>query len=143
MSKKAQIGDTVHVHYKGTLEDGSVFDTSYDRKDPLKFKLGQKEVIEGFEKACLEMKIGEKKEIKIPPKEAYGEFSPELVQEVEKKFFPKDIELVLGQEFMIGGSEFQTMAKIIKIEGENVTLDANPALAGKTLNFAIELVDIT
>ncbi len=143
MSKHAQKGDTVHVHYKGTLEDGSVFDTSYDRGDPLKFKLGKKEVIEGFENACLNMKIGDKKDVKIPPKEGYGEFSHELVQEVEKKYFPEDIELTLGQEFMIGGAEFQTMAKIIKIEDDKVTLDANPALAGKILNFAIELVDIT
>ncbi len=143
MSKQAEIGDTVHVHYKGTLDDGSVFDTSYDRGNPLKFKLGQKEVIEGFEIACLKMKIGDKKEVKIPPKQAYGEFSHELVQEVEKKYFPEDIQLTLGQEFMIGGSEFQTMAKIIKIDGDKVTLDANPSLAGKTLNFAIELVDIT
>ena len=143
MSKQAQKGDTVHVHYKGTLDDGSVFDTSYDRGDPLKFKLGKKEVIEGFENACLNMKVGEKKDVKIPPKEAYGEFSPDLVQEVEKKYFPKDMDLSLGQEFMIGGAEFETMAKIIKIEGDKVTLDANPALAGKTLNFAIELVDIT
>lgn len=143
MSKQAQSGDTVHIHYKGTLENGEVFDTSYERKEPLKFKLGSKQVIEGFEKACLGMEVGEKKEVKILPKEAYGEYSKELVQEVEKKYFPEDVELQLGQEFMIGGNEFQTMAKIIKIDGEKITLDANPQLAGKTLNFAIELVDIT
>lgn len=143
MSKTAQTGDTVHVHYKGTLDDGSVFDTSYDRNEPLKFKLGQKEVIEGFEKACLNMQIGDKKEVKIPPKEAYGEYSKELIQQVEKKYFPEDIELSIGQEFMIGGNEFQTMAKITAIDGDKITLDANPQLAGKTLNFAIELVDIT
>ncbi|MCH9621465.1 MAG: FKBP-type 16 kDa peptidyl-prolyl cis-trans isomerase [Chlamydiia bacterium] len=143
MSKQAQSGDTVHIHYKGTLEDGTTFDTSYDRNEPLKFKLGQKEVIEGFEKACLGMAVGEKKDVKIPPKEAYGEYSKELVQQVEKKYFPEDIELTIGQEFMIGGNEFQTMARITGIKGEEITLDANPRLAGKTLNFSIELVDIT
>jgi peptidylprolyl isomerase len=143
MSKTAQTGDTVHVHYKGTLDDGSVFDTSYDRGEPLKFKLGKKEVIEGFEKACLNMSIGDKKDVKIPPKEAYGEYSKELVQEVERKYFPEDVELVKGLEFMIGGNEFQTMAKITNIENDIITLDANPSLAGKTLNFMIELVDIT
>ena len=143
MTKKAQTGDTVHVHYKGTLEDGSVFDTSYDRKEPLKFKLGQKEVIEGFENACIDMIIGDKKEVNIPPKQAYGEYSKELIQEVEKKYFPEDIEIAVGQEFMIGGNEFQTMAKITDIQGDKIILDANPQLAGKTLTFAIELVDIT
>ncbi|MCH9617530.1 MAG: FKBP-type 16 kDa peptidyl-prolyl cis-trans isomerase [Chlamydiia bacterium] len=142
MSKKATSGDTVHIHYKGTLDDGSVFDTSYDRGEPLKFKLGKKEVIEGFENACLNMAVGEKKEVKIPPKQAYGEYSKELIQEVERKYFPEDIELTVGQEFMIGGNEFETMAKVIKIDGDKITLDANPELAGKTLNFAIELVDI-
>ena len=142
MSKQAQSGDTVHIHYTGTLDDGSTFDSSRDR-DPLKFKLGQKEVIEGFENACLGMNVGESKDVKIPPKQAYGEYSKELVQEVEKKFFPEDVELTIGQEFMIGGNEFQTMAKITKIDGEKITLDANPQLAGKTLNFSIEMVDIT
>lgn len=141
MSKKATTGDTVHIHYKGTLDDGTVFDTSYER-EPLKFKLGENAVIEGFEKACLEMGIGEKKEVKIPPKEAYGEYSKDLIQVVEKKYFPEDIELAIGQQFMIGGNEFETMAKVTKIEGDKITLDANPELAGKTLNFAIELVDI-
>jgi peptidylprolyl isomerase len=142
MSKQAQSGDTVHIHYTGTLDDGSTFDSSRDR-DPLKFKLGSKEVIEGFENACLGMNVGESKDVKIPPKQAYGEYSKELVQEVEKKFFPEDVELTIGQEFMIGGNEFQTMAKITKIDGEKITLDANPQLAGKTLNFSIEMVDIT
>ena len=143
MSRTAQNGDTIHVHYRGTLEDGSEFDTSYTKNEPLKFKLGQKEVIEGFEKACVEMKVGDKKDVKIAPAEGYGEYSKELIQVVEKKYFPEDIKLELGQEFMIGGNEFQTMATIIKIEGDSVTIDANPQLAGKTLNFAIELVDIT
>lgn len=143
MSKKAQNGDTLHVHYRGTLDDGSEFDSSYDKKDPLKFKLGQKEVIEGFESACVDMVIGDKKQVKISPKDGYGEYSKDLIQVVEKKYFPEDVKLELGQQFMIGGNEFQTMASVIKIEGDNVTIDANPPLAGKNLNFEIELVDIT
>ena len=143
MSKKAKSGDTVYIHYTGTLEDGTTFDTSHGRNEPLKFKLGHGEVIAGFENACIDMEIGQKKSIKIPPKEAYGEISQELIQQVEKKYFPEDIELTVGQEFMIGGNEFQTMAKITKIQGDKVTLDANPQLAGKVLNFDIELVDIT
>ncbi|MCH9811780.1 peptidylprolyl isomerase [bacterium] len=141
MSKKATSGDTIHIHYKGTLEDGTVFDSSYDR-EPLQFKLGDGAVIEGFEKACLDMAIGEKKDVKIPPKQAYGEYSKDLVQVVERKYFPEDIELSVGQQFMIGGNEFETMAKVTTIDGDKITLDANPELAGKTLNFAIELVDI-
>lgn len=143
MTKKAQSGDTVHIHYKGTLEDGSVFDTSYDRGVPLKFKLGSKEVIEGFENACMDMAVGETKDVKIPPKQAYGEHSKDLIQKVERKYFPEDIDLSIGQQFMIGGNEFETMATVQSINGDEITLDANPPLAGKTLNFSIELVDIT
>lgn len=143
MTRTAQNGDTLHVHYRGTLDDGTVFDTSYDKNQPLKFKLGKKEVIKGFEKACLNLEVGAKVDVKIPPEQAYGNYSKDLVQLVEKKYFPEDVQLEIGQEFMIGGNEFQTKATVIKIDGEQVTIDANPELAGKTLNFSIELVDIT
>lgn len=141
MSRMASQGDKVKVHYTGSLNDGTVFDSSRER-EPLAFQLGEGQLIPGFERAVLGMAIGESKEIKIPPHEAYGEHSKDLVRPVEKKYLPKDMEPQVGMQLQLGSNEDLTIVTIVGVDGEKVLLDANHPLAGKTLVFNIELVDI-
>ncbi|MBR9693182.1 peptidylprolyl isomerase [Candidatus Woesearchaeota archaeon] len=140
----AKEGDTVKIHYKGTFEDGEVFDTS-EGKDPLQFKIGEHQVVPGFENAVIGMKKGAKKSVTIKPKEAYGEPRAELVQEVPLEHVkqagiePKE-GMVLGiQHPQMPGK--QLPAKVVSIGKETVKLDLNHPLAGKTLKFDIELVE--
>ena len=133
-----------HVHYKGTFDDGTVFDSSEGR-EPLVFELGKNQVIPGFEKAVEGMKEGEKKKITIKPEEAYGEPREELIQEIPKAMLGDMADKV--KEGMILGvnhpaSPQPIPAKVIKIGEETVTLDMNHPLAGKTLHFELELVKL-
>ncbi|MEI6639857.1 MAG: FKBP-type peptidyl-prolyl cis-trans isomerase, partial [Chlorobium sp.] len=98
---QAKKGDKVLVHYTGTLDDGTVFDTSAER-EPLKFTAGGGEVIAGFDSAVLDMAPGDKRVTVIPAVEAYGEHSKELVTEVDRTRFPADMELELGQQLQVG-----------------------------------------
>jgi len=135
-------GDLVKVEYVGTLDDGKVFDSSKG-KEPLEFEVGSGKVIKGFEEAVIGMEKGEEKEVKIPPEKAYGDYNPQLVSEVPKKQFPKDIELKEGMILSIDIPNLgQVPATVTKVTEENVTLDLNPPLVGKTLNFKIKIVDI-
>ena len=139
---QAKKGDKVKIHYKGSLDDGSVFDSS-EGKDPLKFTLGDGSVIPGFESAVLGMEIDEEKTVNIPSEEAYGSYRDDLVVKVEKSNFPDNITPELGQKLSLkqpdGGAVTVT---ITEIEEEKVTLDANHPLAGQNLNFKISLVEI-
>ena len=140
---QARHGDTVKVHYTGRLEDGSVFDTSEGR-DPLQFKLGEGSVIPGFEDAVLGMAPGQKRVEKIPPLKGYGMHQKELILEVDRKNIPADAEIEVGLGLVIGNEQGQTLEVIVtEITEDAVTLDANHPLAGKTLEFTIELVEIT
>ncbi|KLO23772.1 peptidylprolyl isomerase [Marinitoga sp. 1197] len=139
---KAEKGNTVKVHYTGTLNDGSVFDTSNGR-EPLEFTLGTGQVIPGFEEAIIGMEIGEKKTITIPSKEAYGEYSEEKVFELPKQNFPSNIDEALGQTVQLGDSTGNVfLAKILEVTDEIVKMDTNHPLAGKDLTFEIELIEI-
>ena len=139
---QAKEGDKVKVHYTGKLEDGSVFDTSENRP-PLEFEIGKGNVIPGFEKGVVGMELNDKKTITIPADEAYGQRRDELTVEVTKKDFPADIEPNVGQQLQIKRPDGHVIdVTITKVEGDNVTLDANHPLAGKTLVFDIELVEI-
>ena len=140
--RKVQVNDKIKVHYKGTLNSGEEFDSSYKRDKPLTFRVGKQEVIKGFEDGVKNMQVGEKKSLVIPPEDAYGKHDNALIQSVNRSVFPKDIELREGSQFLIGENEYQTMVRILSIEGDKVTLDANHMLAGQTLNFEIELVEI-
>lgn len=141
MTRTAGNGDKVKVHYTGSLKDGTVFDSSRER-EPLAFELGEGQIIPGFEKAILGMAIGESKEIKIAPKDAYGEHSKDLVRPVEKKYLPKEIEPQVGMQLQLGANDEMTIVTIVGVDEDKVLLDANHPLAGKTLVFKIELVDI-
>jgi peptidylprolyl isomerase len=140
----AKEGDTVSVHYIGTLEDGTQFDSSYERGEPLTFTLGAGQMIPGFENAVLGMKVGETKTVTLPPEEAYGEYRTDLIITLDRDQFPEDMELTIGKRIPLQNSAGQQfMATIIEIGTSTVTVDANHELSGKTLIFEIELISIT
>ena len=135
-------GDTVKVHYTGTLDDGTMFDTSAER-EPLKFTVGGGQVITGFDTAVMDMSIGDKKVTVIPADEAYGEHSTDLVTEVARERFPADMELAIGQQLQVGLQDGnQAIVMVVDITDTVVTLDANHPLAGQQLTFEIELMEI-
>lgn len=139
---KAKDGDTVKVHYTGTLEDGTVFDTSLDR-EPLQFTLGRGQLIKGFEDAVIGMSVGETKTIRIPYDEAYGPRRDELVIKFSKRDFPPSIEPQEGMLLDLRSPDGRfLMATIIEISDDSVILDANHPLAGKDLTFKIDLVEV-
>jgi len=139
---QAQHGDTVRIHYTGTLEDGTVFDSSKGH-DPLKFILGSGQVIIGFDEAVTGMKSGEKKQVNIPADKAYGQRNEEMVIQAPRDQVPPDINPEVGQQLQMGGPNGETVVvRVTEITDEHVTLDANPPLAGKDLTFDIELVAI-
>jgi peptidylprolyl isomerase len=139
---EAKNGDTVKVHYTGTLEDGTVFDSSKER-DPLQFTLGKGQLIKGFEEAVIGMSVGETKSVRIPSDEAYGSHREDLLLKFNKSDFPPDIEpkggLVIN---LVSPDGRNLLATITEISGDSVTLDANHPLAGKDLTFNIDLVEV-
>ncbi|MCB2101943.1 MAG: peptidylprolyl isomerase [Rhodobacterales bacterium] len=138
----AASGDTVRIHYTGTLTDGTTFDSSEGR-EPLEFTLGTQSVIPGFETAVTGMAVGEKKEITIPCAEAYGDHNPEMVQEVPMANLPSDVPLEVGTQLQAQTPDGQTFAVVVVAVNDNsAVLDGNHPLAGHDLTFAIELVEI-
>lgn len=138
----AKKGDNVKIHYKGTLQDGSVFDSSEGR-EPLGFTLGSGQVIPGFDEAVMGMSEGEAKNVTIPVDKAYGPRNDELVMPVPLSQVPADLKPEVGQQLQMGGPDGQpVMVKIIDITDEHIMLDANPPLAGEDLIFDLELVAI-
>ena len=135
-------GDTVKIHYTGTLSDGEVFDSSKDR-DPLQFTLGSGQVIPGFDEGVMGMAIGDKKTINIDAQNAYGPINPELVQQIKKTEFKEDMNLEKGSRMQLNNGQGQTMVvTVADIDENTVTLDGNHPLAGKDLTFELELVEI-
>ncbi|HLG24448.1 MAG TPA: peptidylprolyl isomerase [Candidatus Nanoarchaeia archaeon] len=133
-------GDKVKVHYTGTLDDGTKFDSS-EGKDPLEFTVGKGHVIKGFDEGVLGMKINGEKTVKIPAKDAYGEKSNELVLEVPRSKFPENIQV--GGQLMLKDPEGQSMPALVsEIGKEIVKIDLNHQLAGKDLTFKIKVVGI-
>ena len=139
---KATNGDGVKVHYTGQLISGDVFDTSKDRQ-PLEFEIGSGKVITGFEKGVINMEVGESKRITIKPEEAYGQRREELVMNVMKNDLPDHITPTVGQQLQMRQQDGSPVNVIIAdIDEDNVTIDANHPLAGHTLYFDVELVEI-
>lgn len=142
LTETVEQGDTIKVHYKGSFEDGTVFDSS-EGKDPLEFVAGEGKVIKGFDQALVGMKKGEKKTVTIPPEEAYGQSNPQLKIPIPKDKLPKEPEPKEGMMLSMQGPDGKTLAaKIEKIEDDKVILDVNHPLAGKTLKFDIEIVEV-
>lgn len=142
MGRTAESGDTVRVHYTGTLDDGTVFDSSRDG-EPLEFVLGEGQVIEGFEEALLGMREGESREVELPPDKAYGERSDELVIQVDRDELPEDLDPEVGQTLAVDtGDEEEMAAWVAEVGDASITVDLNHPLAGRTLAFEVELVEL-
>ncbi len=136
-------GDTVRIHYTGTLADGATFDSSEGR-DPLEFTVGSGQIIPGLDQAMPGMAVGDKKTVEVPADQAYGQPDPNAQQAVPRADIPEDIPLDLGTQLQVQTPQGQVMpVTVVEVTDEQVTLDANHPLAGKDLTFAIELVDIT
>jgi peptidylprolyl isomerase len=141
-AKVAQEKDKVTVNYTGKLDDGTVFDSSEGR-EPLQFTLGAGEMIDGFEKAIIDMEVGETKTITIPAEEAYGPYHDELVHEINRGKLPQDIEPEVGMMLQGSMANGQVITlTVIEVNEDTVTLDGNHMLAGKDLTFEIELLEI-
>lgn len=135
-------GDTVRIHYTGTLTDGSVFDSSEGR-DPLQFTAGAGQVIPGMDEEMAGMKLGEKKTLNIPCEKAYGPINPAARQSIPREGIPDDIPLEIGTQLQMQSPDGQVLpVTVVEVDEATVTLDANHSLAGKDLNFEIELVSI-
>lgn len=136
-------GDSVKVNYKGTLADGTVFDSS-EGKEPLEFVVGSGQVIQGFDEAMIGMNIGDSKVVEIPVEKAYGERKDEMMMVVPVEQVPPDLTPEVGMKLEMGGMNGEVVrVVVVNVDEKDVTLDANPPLAGEELTFSIELVDCT
>lgn len=140
---QAKSGDTVQVHYKGTLSDGTVFDSSEGRS-PLEFTVGSGQVIKGFDDGVLGMNEGEKKTIDIPVEDAYGPANEEMIFTLNRSDIPEDIPLETGVTLNMheDGNPRPIPVIVRKLDETSVTLDANHPLAGQDLVFEVELVGV-
>jgi len=135
-------GTRVLVHYTGTLDDGTQFDSSRDR-EPLEVIIGEGMVIPGFEKAIVGLAPGQSVTVTIPEEEAYGPHNEEMLVRIPKASFPPEIKPVVGEQLVLRTPEgHEVPAYIVEVDEEEATLDANHPLAGLALTFEIELVSI-
>ena len=142
MQQAAREGDTVRVHYKGRLHDGSVFDSS-EGGDPIEFTIGANQVIQGFEQAVVGMTAGDTKVQAIPADEAYGERQEALVFEVPRSAVQEGMDLSVGDMVEVQLPDGHTAPMhVAAMNDDTMTLDANHPLAGKELTFDLELVQI-
>jgi len=139
---KAKTGDRVKVHFEGYLEDGTVFGSTMD-DEPFEFTIGEKNMLPGFENAVIGMQKGHTKTITLPPEEAYGRHKKELVSNMKRSGFPKEINLEIGKRLRVRTQDgIYTMVTIKDFTEDSIVLDENDPLAGKTLTFKIELVEV-
>lgn len=137
-------GQLVRAHYKGTLDDGTVFDSSYNRGEPIEFTVGRGQMIPGFDAAVLEMELGDRKTVHIPAVEAYGEWREEMVQTIPMEYIPNAEQLPVGEHIFMPLEDGQmARCKVVKLEDGMATFDLNHELAGKDLTFEIELVSVS
>lgn len=139
---EVKTGDTVRIHYTGTLQDGTTFDSSEGR-DPLEFQVGSGQIIPGLDVAMPGMAVGEKKTVEVPCDQAYGPVNPEMRQAVPREGIPAEIPLEVGTQLQMQTPEGQVMpVTVVDVAEAEVTLDANHPLAGQDLRFDIELVEV-
>tara|TARA_B100000809_G_scaffold109428_1_gene107916 strand:- start:1272 stop:1718 length:447 start_codon:yes stop_codon:yes gene_type:complete len=135
--------NTVKVNYTGKLSDGQIFDSSEGR-EPIEFTLGQGQLIPGFEKGLIDMKLNEKKTITIPKEEAYGDVNKDLIQEVKKTELPQDMAPEVGMGLVSKTPDGQEMnLMVVEVREETIVIDGNHPLAGKELIFDLEVLAIT
>ena len=139
----SNLNKTCKVHYTGTFNDGTKFDSSYDRGEPLEFISGAGMMIKGFDKAVVDMEVGDVVDIHLMPEEAYGMANPDAVFSVQISELPGSEELEAGQQVYLQNAMGQPFpVKVVSKENGIITFDANHEMAGKELNFKIELVEI-
>lgn len=138
---QAKDGDTVRVHYTGTLDDGREFDSSRGR-EPLEFTLGEGQVIPGFEEAVAGMAPGDSKTVTIPADQAYGPRQDGLVLVVDRSQFPEHVDPQPGQQFQIMQGDQVVVVTVASVSESGVVLDANHPLAGENLTFELRLQEI-
>ena len=137
------VGKTCRTHYKGTFNDGTQFDSSYDRGEPLEFICGAGQMIKGFDAAVANMEIGEIKEVHLMPEEAYGQTNPDAIFTLEIAQLPGSENLEVGQQVYLSNQYGQPfLVKVAAKEETTITFDANHEMAGKELNFTLELVEV-
>lgn len=137
-------GANATVHYRGTLEDGTEFDNSRTREEPITFTVGSGQMISGFNDAVDGMTVGETKTVTLAPDQAYGEVNPEAQTTFPKAGFPEGLELTEGMAIPLKTPEGRTLiGRLTEQQEETVTVDLNHPLAGETLQFEIELVEVT
>ena len=140
----AKKGCTVTVNYTGTLQDGAVFDDSKRREAPWTFTVGGSGVIPGFSDGVENMTVGETKTFNLSPEQAYGHPMDEAIHQLPKERFPPDFEWHIGRTLQMEGQNGSPIfAKVVSEEEETVTLDLNHPLAGQTLTFEVELLEVT
>ncbi len=136
-------GKKVKIHYTGSFDDGEVFDTSRLSGEPLEFECGSGMVIKGFDDAVRDMEVGEKKHIHLEPAEAYGEVDEKLIQTVPVDRVPNAQDLPVGESVYMQGPNGQPFpVKVVSMDDKNVVFDMNHPMAGKPLNFELELVEV-
>lgn len=141
--KQVRKNDSVKVHYKFTTDDGLMF-SSKDNKEPLQFIVGKGNLLKPIEDGVIGMKLNETKTIKIPHEKAYGHVKKELIQEIGRELLPKNVEVKEGLQLTCkqeDGSEVHF--RVTKVMEKSIIIDANHPLAGKDLEFEIELIEIT
>ena len=135
-------GKKVKVHYTGTLDDGTKFDSSYDRDEPLAFTCMAGQMIKGFDAAVKDMEVGETVTVHLAPADAYGEIDPEAILTLPIAQLPGSENLTAGETVMLSGPMGQPFkALVAEKDDENITFDMNHELAGKALNFEITLLE--
>jgi len=139
---EVKTGDTVRIHYTGTLKDGTVFDSSRDR-EPLEFTVGSGQIIPGLDSALPGMAVGEEKTVEVPSAQAYGAHDPNGRQEIPRTQIPPNIPLDHGAALQMQLPDGRTMpVTVAEITEDTVVLDANHPLAGQDLIFDVEMVEI-
>ncbi len=135
-------GNKVKIHYTGTFDDGEIFDSSREA-DPLEFEVGSGQVIPGFDNAVIGMHVGETKQVRLPENEAYGPYNQEMVFDAEPDQFEEGLIPEVGQQFQTTMEDGTPLLLTVKsVEDGKIVLDANHPMAGKTLNFDLEVVEI-
>ena len=142
---KVSAGQVVSVHYVGTFDDGTTFDSSRERGEPITFNVGAGQMISGFDNAVVGMAVGETKSVRLEPNEAYGVPREDLVQNIDTNLFPDNFDFVVGATVRGEAPTGQPLlANIVSHDPDNniVVLDFNHPMAGKSLNFEIEVVEV-
>jgi len=141
-ANSVKVGNTIRVDYTGTLENGTVFDSSIGR-EPLEFVAGIGQLIPGFDNAVIGMKIGEEKDIVIQPEDAYGDYNPQAIQEIPRDQLDSNQEIEVGMVMALTAPDGQQIpGTVTEVTDEIITIDLNHQLVGQVLNFKIKIIEI-